>query len=107
MVNATCGGADGACAPDGSCYPFRSVQLGVQLVEAGSLLVGRGKGGQLRVLVMAGQKGQRDGRPRAAYVVVVAVVDRGRLGSVCAAQTIGQNQRGVTGEVGCYQLRIG
>ena len=51
-----------------------SVELGVLVEEAGGLLVGPAKRGQLCVLVVSCQEGERHRRPRAANVVVVAVV---------------------------------
>ena len=76
-------------------------------MEAGCLLIGVCKGSQLRILVVPGKKGERNRRPWPADIVVVAVVDRGRFGSVGAAQSIGQDQCRMACKIGCDQLRVG
>ena len=84
-----------------------SIELRVQLVEARRFLIRAGEGRQLCVLVKPAEERERDRRARPADVVVVAVVDRRAAGRVGAAQAVGQNDRGIAGEVGGDELRVG
>src|ERR1700677_5067863 len=64
------------------------VERRLQLLKARRLLVSVRKSRQLRVLVKRAEESDRYRRPRAANVVVVAVVDRRGRGRVSTAQAV-------------------
>ena len=63
----------------------------MQLVEASGLLIRVGEGREFLVLVMAGKERERNRRSRTANIVVIAIVNLRRLGSVATSQSIGHD----------------
>src|ERR1700739_4539205 len=76
----------------------------MQFIEARGLLIGVGESCEPGVFVESGEKGDRNRSARATDVIVVAVVDIGWLGRIVATQSVGHDQRRMTGEIRSYQL---
>ena len=76
----------------------------MELLKACCLLIGAGEGAELCVLIVAGEEGDADGSAGASDLVVVAGVGGGRRGRVVAAEAVGDDAGGVSGEVGDDEL---
>jgi len=76
----------------------------MQLQKSCCFLVCAGEGAQLRILIVAAQKRNTHRRSGAADLVVVAGIDLWRRRRIVSAQAVGQDQRGMAGEVGDDEL---
>ena len=78
----------------------------MRLVKARGFLVRPGKRRQLRILIKAAQERNRDWRPRAADIVMVAIIDRWRRRRIRSAQAIRYDDRWIPAQIRRNELQV-